>query len=407
MGLLALAAAAGAQTDLVDAEQLRQAGLARYWEMDLRLMPDESLVDLALVDDNLYAITSRGNVYCLRADAGLIRFSVNINRSGYRLHHPTHWGQEAYFASGKEIVALNRHSGVERFRWKLDFLVSNPAIADQGQLYVASYSGRLYAIRKADCLPMWSVRVAETISSAAAQLEAVVFMASQDRTVQARRTEDKRRLWMTRAAGPIFADLVIDKTGLYVPSMDRLLYCLDPASGSVKWRLRTGGPLPSRPWVRGEVCYIASEAAGVYAASTADGQLRWVYPSGTAFLADLGSGILVLAKEGELHRLAPDDGQLLGRCRAEGVELVAPSATLQAGFVAAADGRVLCIRSVEQPYLTRQRLGELVAEGQASEQESLLPGSPAPQEQIPAEQAANPLASPSASPPLVGRDYEP
>jgi hypothetical protein len=67
--------------------------------------------------------------------------------------------------------------------------------------------------------------------------------------------------------------------------------------------------------------------------------------------------------------------------------------------VASPDGDVLCIQSVDQPYLTRKGLSELMRETPAT--------APAPVDTdsgtVAEETQANPLESPSTSPPLVGR----
>jgi hypothetical protein len=183
--------------------------------------------------------------------------------------------------------------------------------------------------------------------------------------------------------------------------MDRLLYCLDPATGETRWRLRTGGPLPNKAWLLADACYVATEGAGVFAANPVDGKLLWVYPEGMAFLANLGESILLQARPGQLHRLDPQTGKVLGRCPAERVTLVAPSAEMPSAFVGSTDGDLLCIRSVDQPYLTRRSLSDLVREAPEEEATSAGEDSGAAATN---ETESNPLASPSTSPPLVGRD---
>lgn len=352
---------------LVSDEGLANAGFRKHWQASLPLNPGEVVRNVVRLDDALYVTTSAGVLHAVKADDGLLRWSVRITESAFKVYEPSlshtasGWGSVVVAATDATWV-LDRFTGRELARWTLPFPPGSPTVMIGDTLLTGSANGRFYALKTDEFqarqpFKIWEVATGGPITSAPVVFggENLLF-ASQDGVAYACRGGDKSFLWSYRTGGPIVGTPAVDADGAYVASADRSLYKLSLANGTVLWRARLQRPLNDGPIVvNGKVFQLSSrEAMVVFDAET--GAEAWRNAGAVKLAAHTSSGDILFTEDRRLVIASHETGEVLQTLDAPQVAETAANTLDHAVFLAAADGRVLCIHLSNTPYLTRQQV---------------------------------------------------
>jgi outer membrane protein assembly factor BamB len=193
------------------------------------------------------------------------------------------------FTAGTDLYAVSPDGNVRwRFRGGAPFMLSTPAVDDDGTAYVGSIDDRLYAVAP-DGRMRWEHRAGGDISSSPViGDDGTIYFGSDDQSVYAL-TRDGRLRWRAALGGYVRAPVALGRDGsvlaaVYGPSPR--LVALDAATGDVRWYFPVGidetsergiasGPLVD---VDGNV-YFGAQDDYVYSV-TSDGRMRWIFDVG-------------------------------------------------------------------------------------------------------------------------------
>ncbi len=160
-----------------------------------------------------------------------------------------------------------------------DAVLSSPAIAPDGTVYVGSHDHHLYAITSDGTLK-WSFTTGFVVQSAPAlDADGTVHFASVDHKVYAVRADGTLK-WMFTTGAYVYSSPAIGLDGtVYVGSDDHKLYALNP-NGIEKWAFVTGYNISSSPAVGPDgTIYVGSGDHNVYAINP-DGTQKWAFTTG-------------------------------------------------------------------------------------------------------------------------------
>jgi outer membrane protein assembly factor BamB len=349
---------------MVDAVELRGAGLAQYWQVDLPLGPREKLKRVDLVDDNLYCVTDGGTVAAVHAATGVIRWIISVTAAGRPVLGPTHTSQDALVTTAVALSRYDRVSGEIAGTLEIDFMPSGPAVADAEHVYAAGLDRLMRCIRLADEVLIWQVETADPVISAPVLTESALFFASRAGMVYSCQPQSKRERWTVELGEPILADLQVSGQAVVVSSTAGSIYCLEAESGQVRWRFRTQGQLLRSPAATPDAVYQYSQDHGLYAMDLATGRQLWHRGAGWQFLGQHGSTAYLFDGMGLIVGVDNRTGEDVGTARAGGVELAAVNRHGSNLFVASSRGSVVCIHPRSRAYLTRDQLASAWQSGQ-------------------------------------------
>ncbi len=345
---LALAAPALAQDDFISSESLAPAALVKYWQLQLPLEADQTLVDAFLVDDVLYLTTQDGYAFAVHAYTGAIRWLREITSGGYRVRAPCHAGDRAVFVTPTRLVAFDRVSGESRLDVTLGIPAGSAGASDGALVFFGSLNERFYAFDALDGLERWKITTNGPIDATPAVFEGAVYLASDDGGVYSCTAADKRFRWQAVTNGPNTADLVVDTNGVYVASRDQSLYLFDLAFGQPRWRVRFAGPLYEPPAVTADTAYQFCPDDGLWAVNVdvleADDRIRWKMPNGRALATVHKDTAFVYTRDRTLQSVDAKTGDIRHTVPTQQFSLVAPSPREPAVYLATSDGRVFCAR---------------------------------------------------------------
>jgi len=344
-----------AAADFLDAQALHDAGLVKFWQLQIPLESDQQLRDVFLVDDTLYLGTQDGYVFSVDALTGVLRWTRPITRSGYHVRRPAHAGENVLFVTPVDLQVYDRRTGEPRSRKDLRFPASSGAVTDDQRIYIAGLDARLYAFDLNSQMVDWRLFVGDAIQANPVIFGERIFLATERGRIYATTRANKAFFWEASTLGPVTADMVVDDAGVYVACRDQSLYLFDLGYGQVRWRVRFAGPLYDTPLVTADTAYQYCPAGGLAAVTTAitgdiDERIRWKLAEGRQAISADSQFVYVLSKDDSLLVVNVKDGKVAHTIPANGLTLGIPAkdATL---FLAAPDGRLFCARPSSVPFL--------------------------------------------------------
>jgi len=380
--------------DLIPSAELAQVEHYKFWQTRLPLLEDDTVSRVYLVDENIYAVTARSNLYAVHADVGTIRWVVNLGGPGNRVFQPTHvrsfWGRDLTLVATSETIKwIDRATGEQVASLDLDFIPSTSAVSDGVRTYACGLDSMLHCIELVPsgggvaAIEKWRIRTQGITTSSPVLWGGGLFFASQDAKIRACDSYDKSRFWVFNGSSPITADIYVDSTGVYFGSDDRNLYKLDVNTGRGLWRFRTPGMIRSQPVLIGEMLYQHVEEHGIYAVHTDTGAQVWHTPDAVEFISASDDQVYTLSRSGEIVGANQLTGLVQSRMAAGNVELVARNTVSAAMYLGSRDGRLMCAQHKSIPYLrfedVQARLanqGRVAARTSTSAEETVAEQSP-------------------------------
>ncbi len=361
------AAKPAADAPLLSEDQLQQAGFRKFWEANLPLIKGDALEEGYLVDEALYVTTVEGSVYALKADVGLLRWGAGTTKRDYKIFPPTHvqtadGAGPVVIPTTTEIFVFDRFLGEVIQRFTPEFATGSAAVAYDHRMFIGSAGDRFYSLifnhpRLDKPFKRWEVQVGGPVTAAPVLYgRGNLLFASQTGTVYSCRAADKALNWSYRTGGPIFGDPAVDAGGVYVASSDRSLYKLHSGIGRVMWRARFPRPLLDGPVVVAETVYQHCPDHGLTALDAATGAEKWRHAEGRLLAAHSAAGDVVFTTDRRIDVVDHETGEVFAVIDAQNVITPVVNTLDDAVFLLGTNGRVVCLRLDEVPYLRRQQV---------------------------------------------------
>jgi len=189
---------------------------------------------------------------------------------------------------------------------------SSPAIAPDGTIYQATFTGQLAAVTPRGELK-WTFKAGREIkSSPAIADDGTIYFGSRDRKFYAVTPQGKLK-WTFQTGAWIDSSPAIATDGtIYSGSWDANFYALNP-NGSLKWKFPAGGIIDSSPAIGADgTVYFGSHDKKFYALKP-DGKLFWSFTTGGQIISSPAIGadgtIYFTSTDGNLYALHPDGSE--------------------------------------------------------------------------------------------------
>jgi outer membrane protein assembly factor BamB len=414
MTLSLLSGSAGAQPakPFIPVSDLQALGLTKVWEGRLPLTRGEGVQDAFLVDEGVYVTTTKGKLFSIQADVGLIRWGLKLTEEHYKIDRPAHVqtrdaGGPTLVSTTNTFYVLDRHAGDVLHRVTLPFPPGSPPVGIGDAVFMGGSDGMFYSFSVSHPQSQGPYVRWRVVAGGAVTARPILFandrlvFASQGCGVYSCRAQDKTLLWAFQTGGTVLGDPFVDEGGVYVASTDRSLYKIQRERGTLLWRTRLPRPLMEGPVVCAHTVYQYSVDNGLVALDSATGGQRWRLREGRRFVAHRQDRDVIETLDGRLEVVHHQTGEIL-----TSVGLPAKSRALvnpveDAVFLVGGDGEVLGARMDDVPYL---RLQEILA---AREKLNLSPERAAGRARARALESAAPSESTDDDPFRSRRDVPP
>ncbi len=365
-------------------QDLAEADLQYYWDIQLPLNRGETVQRLKLMDERLYAMTSDNRMLAIDAARGIWDWSRNIARADDTVYRPVHADNvqlpdepigvmelrqraEMPDADPADVVMVNslhrllvmdRADGRVIRDIELGFAANTGGGTDGSRFYVGDTRGWYHCIRLVPAVRAWTLTTGGMLSAPLVSHAGMVFVGGEDAMFRAAAAADDGELiWTRRAARPITAPFHVDDRGAFVPSEDHRLHAFS-LQGDPLWEtpFACEGPLRDAVQVGANTVFQYARQDKFYAIRLTDGSQRWTAPEGRRILAVMDGEVYLLDDEKNLQIRDEVTGQKRTTVDLRGFAVFADNVSDSAVFVATRDGRVSCIRNLDADYLTVEDL---------------------------------------------------
>lgn len=208
-------------------------------------------------------------------------------------------GDTIYVASQGKLTALQKNNGSVIWQREIEgdavssgglgcsssaaasVIYADPIVAD-GVVYVATYSGKIYAYSTASGNLLWkypSEGYVQGIIGGLILKDGVMYFSAVGGMVTALNIDTQAVIWQYNTEDTLWATPCMNGDTLYVASYDKRLFALDIDTGDLKWDdpFVTNGPIVATPVYDNGVVYISSLDRGIYAIDSENGALIWQF----------------------------------------------------------------------------------------------------------------------------------
>ena len=164
--------------------------------------------------------------------------------------------------------------------------------SDSKLLYAGDEGGIVRALNKDTGKEEWRIKIDAAIASNVTADEARVYFHSRDGVVHARDKKDGAALWTFRTEGEQQWDAwdyylstpAVDDRQVYFGSGDHHVYAVNKRTGHLRWKVRTGNIVHGQPVISGEKVIIGGYDGRLYAIDRGTGRTLWTFKTvGTAY----------------------------------------------------------------------------------------------------------------------------
>jgi outer membrane protein assembly factor BamB len=357
----------GRQRPSTEVVPLQPQSFTRAWKAELDLKED-SLEDLYLEGDRLFAYTRNHDAYVMSAAGGTLAAVTGVNATGGVLREPVIMPDKVVYPTG---ITLEIHDvrGQLVKSMSLPYPTRSRGLASGNTIYIGldyPTAGRLAAIdvTRQYNIMRWELMTRGAVSARPAIFEKVVYIGSEDGRVYAV-DEDRNPVWPLDGSvyvtgGRIVADLKVDDFGVYIASTDSKLYCVDRLTGKTKWQFFAGAALQTSPLVTADSVYLYVPGRGVVAIDKTTGKFnrdpRWTVEDARQFLSADERFVYLRLRDDQIVAVDKASGEQRFASKGKDYELFVSNTQNNTIYAAQKNGLVAAIK----PVLTPGTVGEVV-----------------------------------------------
>jgi outer membrane protein assembly factor BamB len=288
---------------LVQRSKLEQTELKIVWQFNLPLAENETLDQLLVFGNRLYALSSRNYLSCLNRADGNVMFSSVVATAGLPLKGLEFHEGELLTIVGSKLIEISADAGTVQTSTHITSGVTCPVVRNDSFFYVAGGDKRLHALQADNKVQLFEVAAeSDSVITSVLADEKFVIFATEKGNVICISPDKPVKLWHFDAPGAI-AGIAGDSSSLYVACRDTNIYRLDLTTGKLLWKYQTQAILDAAPQPGDKGVYQHIPDVGLIALDKQTGKLLWQHPDGLGLLAESGDKAFVITGRGLLSAM--------------------------------------------------------------------------------------------------------
>jgi outer membrane protein assembly factor BamB len=345
-------AAEGSSQRLVSPKLLEHANLKILWENNLSIKNSESLEQLFILGNSIYAISNRNYMVSLDKENGDIIFRRVVAPEGLPVSGLKLYEDELISIVGTKLIEIDPLTGNQLKTEDVGFGIACPAARNSSYFYLSGSDKRLHTLRAEDKVQIFEVAAKNDsmITSIIAHDISVIFGTEAGNIISIM-PDKPTKLWQFDAAGGLAGPIVRDGMSLFFASKDTNVYRVDmvglPLRRQLIWKYQSAGVLDREPRVTQQVVYQYVLGKGVTAIDKQSGQFMWSVPGGVDLLAEAKGKAYVVTKNRTLVVMNNLTSKKLYSVNFAEVTRYTANLTDSKIYIADEHGRIACLQPVK------------------------------------------------------------
>jgi len=337
---------------LVSPKLLEHAKLKILWENKLPIKKAESLEQLLIFGNRIFAISDRNYTVSLNRENGNMIFGKVVAPEGLPVVGLKLYGDELISIVGTKVIVIDPDSGAQRKAIDVGFSIVCPAARNSSYFYLSGVDKRLHVLRAEDKVQIFEVSAdnESMITSIIADESSVIFATAAGNVISIMPNRPMR-LWQFDAAGGIAGPIIKDGISLFFASKDTNVYRVDivglPLRKQLAWKYQTAGVLENAPRITRGVVYQHVPGKGVTAIDKGGGTPLWSVPGGVDLLAEAMDKAYVITKNRTLVVMDNLSEKKLYSVNFAEATRYAANIVDSKIYIADEQGRIACLQPVE------------------------------------------------------------
>jgi len=339
---------AAAGSGLIGQELLEHAGLKQVWVQQLPLKKKETLEKLTIVDERVYALSSRNYMVSMNRQQGDVIFNKSFATVGLPIIGLDVYGDTLFSIVGNKLVEIDPDTGAEYKGQGITLGMTCPAARNNSFFYVGETDKRVHVLRADDKVQVFEVAPENEsmITSILADEKFVVFSTSKGDVICIKANQ-ATKVWTFKVSNTIIGPMVRSEDSLFFASEDTNVYRISGDSGQLIWKYQTEAILNQSPRVTDNVVYQYVHGKGLTAIDKATGAFMWQLPGGVDLLAESNGKAYVITKSGLLVIIDNEKKKKLYSVNFGHVSRYVTNVTDSKIYIADKTGMVACLKPVE------------------------------------------------------------
>jgi len=338
-------------TWLVSSELLKHANLKMLWQRQLPIKEKESLEQLFIVGNQIYALSSRNYMVSLDRESGDVIFSKEIAPAGFAVLGLDLYSNMLISTIGDRLIEIDPASGTQRRARDLSLGITCPAARNSRYYYLAGVDRRLHILHEENFVQVFEVSAENEsrITSVVADESSVVFATDGGNIISIMPNMPKQ-LWQFDARAAIAGDIIKDGGSLFFASKDTNVYRLDVydlRKPQLAWKFQAESVLDRAPRVTPRFVYQYAFGKSLTAINKRTGGSIWSLPGGLDLLAEAAGKAYVITDEKTLVVMDNYTAKELYWVNCAAVTLHAANTVDSKIYIGDGAGRVACLEPAE------------------------------------------------------------
>jgi outer membrane protein assembly factor BamB len=289
---------------LVSRDKIEKTDLKIVWQFNLPLEGNETLDQICVFSNRLYALSTSNYLSCLNRADGNVMFNSVVATPGLPISGLEYHNGQLLTIVGSKLIEVSADAGTTQTSTHITSGATAPVVRNNSFFYVAGGDKRLHALQANNKVQLFEVAAESdsVITSVLADEKFVVF-ATENGDVICISPDRPVKLWQFNAPGAI-AGIAYDSDSLYVACKDTNIYRLDLTTGKLLWKYQTQAIIDSAPQLGNKVVYQRIPDVGLIALDKQTSKLLWLINDGLGLLAESGDKSFVITEKGVLAAMS-------------------------------------------------------------------------------------------------------
>jgi len=223
-----------------------------------------------------------------------------------------HQGRFLVFSQAGEAICGDVRSGTILWKQVLPApILGDPAVADDGTLFVVTQNGLFYAMDVRTGSTKWRIELHDSFIAPLTIFGPSILLPSERGILYVRSRRDGSEMWKFSGAIKFNAAAVVFSDYILIGGWSRDFYCLKQ-DGSLNWKFRAADRITNPAIASGNFVYFPAYDQFIYSLEIPSGRLKWRYPARSPSNLILWKDRIFFGAEKSLVSLSTRSGKLMG-----------------------------------------------------------------------------------------------